>query len=199
MLLDHVHTYALPLALSFFSEAAVLQQYEIVSESKYTLRTYHSFFPCQGQGSRMTQEDATRGTTLLQGTPQSDNPMQVPGKEDSARHSEHTQTTAAAASSHWTPTDALMLTAHTANITRTQATEAQTPDPPLPSRATYFPISSSPSASFGEPCRLLLLLWTSGGDGLRPTRLGPCNGGPAGGWVSGSVGGQAAICRPPPP
>ena len=32
----------------FFDEAAiVLQQYEIVSGSKYTLRTYHSFFPCQ--------------------------------------------------------------------------------------------------------------------------------------------------------
>ena len=24
---------------------------------KYTLRTYHSFFPCQGQGSRMTKKE----------------------------------------------------------------------------------------------------------------------------------------------
>ena len=32
----------------FLDEAAiVLQQYEIVSGSKYTLRTKHSFFPCQ--------------------------------------------------------------------------------------------------------------------------------------------------------
>ena len=32
----------------FFYEAAiVLQQYKIVSGSKYTLRTYQSFFPCQ--------------------------------------------------------------------------------------------------------------------------------------------------------
>ena len=34
----------------FFNEAAiVLQQYESISGSKYTLRTYHSFFPCLGQ------------------------------------------------------------------------------------------------------------------------------------------------------
>ena len=32
----------------FFDEAAsVLQQYKIASGSKYTLRIYHSFFPCQ--------------------------------------------------------------------------------------------------------------------------------------------------------
>ena len=37
--------------LFFFDEAAiVLQQYESNSGSKYTLRTYHSFFPCPGQG-----------------------------------------------------------------------------------------------------------------------------------------------------
>ena len=35
--------------------AIVLQQYESISGSKYTLRTYHSFFPGQGQGSRMTK------------------------------------------------------------------------------------------------------------------------------------------------
>ena len=46
----------------FFDEAAnssaiVLQQYESISGSKYTLRTYHSFFACQGQGSRMTKKE----------------------------------------------------------------------------------------------------------------------------------------------
>ena len=35
----------------FFDQAAtVLQQYKTVSGSKYTLRIYHSFFPCQRQG-----------------------------------------------------------------------------------------------------------------------------------------------------
>ena len=34
-----------------------LQQYESISGPKYTLRTYHSFFPCQGQGSRMTKKE----------------------------------------------------------------------------------------------------------------------------------------------
>ena len=31
------------------SSAIVVQQYESISGSKYTLSTYHSFFPCQGQ------------------------------------------------------------------------------------------------------------------------------------------------------
>ena len=39
------------------SSAIVLQQYESILGSKYTLRTYHSFFPCQGQGSRMTKKE----------------------------------------------------------------------------------------------------------------------------------------------
>ena len=44
--------------LFFFDEAAiVLQQYESISGSKYTLRIYHSFFPCSGQGSRLTKKE----------------------------------------------------------------------------------------------------------------------------------------------
>ena len=42
----------------FFYEAAmVLQQYESILGSKYTLRTYHSFFPCPRQGSRLTKKE----------------------------------------------------------------------------------------------------------------------------------------------
>ena len=49
------HAHALPSApfslFLFFDEAAtVLEQYETVLGSKYTLRIYHSFFPCQRQG-----------------------------------------------------------------------------------------------------------------------------------------------------
>ena len=42
----------------FFDEAAiVLQQYESISGSKYTLRTYHGFCPCPQQGSRLTKKE----------------------------------------------------------------------------------------------------------------------------------------------
>ena len=47
-----------PFLFFFLNEAAiVLQQDESISGSKYTLRTYHSFFPYQGQGSRMTKKE----------------------------------------------------------------------------------------------------------------------------------------------
>ena len=42
----------------FFYEAAiVLQQCESISGSKYTLRTYRSFFPCPEQGLRLTKKE----------------------------------------------------------------------------------------------------------------------------------------------
>ena len=40
----------MPLVFFFDEAAMVLQQYESISETKYALRTCHSFFPCPGQG-----------------------------------------------------------------------------------------------------------------------------------------------------
>ena len=49
----------------FFDEAAkILQQYEIASGSKYTLRIYHSFFPLSMTGVEVGTEGATYIPTL---------------------------------------------------------------------------------------------------------------------------------------
>ena len=47
-------------AVFFFDEVAtVLQQYEIVLESKYTLTIFYGFFLCQRHGLQSTKEPLT--------------------------------------------------------------------------------------------------------------------------------------------